>query len=1330
MLSARKISFLIRNVSLLILINIFTVNAIDLNNIRFVQSEVNNLLPSRTIFSLNHDKNGMLWIGTNSGLSRYDGYNIETFYVRNNQISSDVIYRNYLDSKGRLWILTEDGINQYHYDSDSFTIYMKGDDKPVRANAIAEKEDTLILGTSSGLFRYDETKDEFVLFDVNGKTFTHYITSMATDSRSNIWFAEGWNIYCYDINKNILTDYSPKIRELHGGGYFRINIDSRDRLWINFHDYSVAVFDPGKEDELVFLYDDEGNKIREFKVFEKDDSENVWIGSDNGIHIFSRDLKLARHIVRNIYDDTNISDNSIYSIYNDKSGNIWVGTYFAAINQYISGSDNIKIYSFGYTSNHLTGNVVRQIIEDRKGRIWIAIEDGGLNILDGARIDNIELSHKGTTVDNVHTLLRDSNDDIWIGTYGYGLYHYSVNNDRFSYFEGCREKMIYSLKEDDEGNIWIGTTTGIFVKKKNSAHFEKGAHWTRDMDSRFCYSLLPDREKVWIGTFYDGLYLLDTEKNSLERINTFDVDVKTVYIITKIKDEIWVASNNGVLVFNSSAALVSHYSIESGLPSNEIKTIVEDNNGTIWITTNSGLCFVDSETKSIDLYTDKDGLPANQFNFSSGFISSGNKLFFGSFNGMISFYPDNIKKTYNRFPIILTSVNASGEHIKGDYSLMKRLDFSFAQARSIYLEFSGMNYKYLNNTRYKFRLDGVYNQWQETGKSHLIQFYNLNPGNYTLTVVAGAENEWDYDNAATIEINIRPPFWRSIPAYILYALILLTIMYLVYLYMNFRLTMRMKLKAERDNLKRIEEMNMKRTNFFSYISHDLRTPLTLIISPLQQLSRRHELDNDSGKKISIALNNAKKINSLIDQMLLFSKSEDRNARITVAVADIRQTAFDIISGFEFIAKERKIDFIYDLDIKKQHVCYSAISVERIIYNLLSNALKFTPEGGTINLNISDYTENGEDFIRCEVADTGRGISENKLGNIFENYYQLNPRDEKSGYGLGLPLVRNLITLHKGDITIESREGQGTKISFFINVSKSAFEETVSEEVNIRDSEEVISLIEEQEEVASPSEEISDGSRNKILIVEDNVELNNYLKDILSTYYNVDTAFDGEEGYEKASDGDFDLILSDVMMPKMDGNEFAAKIKSSVATSHILVILLSAKIEPDAKSEGFSNGADAYLSKPFNPEDLLKMIANLLKTRDNIINRFKASDDTPVIRLGTSKKDEEFLNKIESLIFDNIQKENFGIEEICAEMKVSRSLLYLKLKKLTDSSASEFIKTIKMKEAKKRMMEGHNVSEASYLVGIYDPNYFTKCFKKQFGIAPSEFIKQISAMEKQ
>ncbi len=1313
-----------------LLFYIFPLSSIDLNNIRFIQSDINNDLPSRTVFAINSDKNGMIWIGTNSGLSKYDGYNVESYYARNNQISSDLIYMNYLDNNGDIWFLTENGINKYNYETNSFSIYLKQEVGNLRVNTIIDNNGAILVGTSNGLFKYNETTDIFSILSIQGADLKGNINTLMTDSRNNLWIQGMYELYYFDNEKNNVINYTDKLYSScnkAGVRIIRFKIDSSDRLWIHFSDSSVGVFDPNNDSKVVFLHDESGNLIKEIKTFEKDEDNNIWIGSDDGIHIYDMGLNLVRHIKRDIYDDTNINDNSIYSIFKDASGNMWIGSYFAAINQYINRSDNIKTYSFGYTPNHLSGNVVRQIIEDDKNRIWIATEDGSLNIMDNTGINRINLSHKGEKVTNTHSLLKDSKDDIWIGTYGYGLYHYSHKSGKFRYIENFHEKMIFSLKEDSLGNIWVGSTRGIFVKSKNSDNFNRLDEWADHLRWSFGYSLLPDSNKLWVGTLAQGLFLLDTQKKRVKKIDAGEEIVTSIFIINRIGDNIWIASNNGLLLFDREANFIRRFSMSDGLPSNEIKTIVEDNNGSLWITTNSGLCLMDSKNFEIEIFTDKDGLPANQFNYSSGYLTSDNKLFFGTFNGMISFDPAKIDKSSNQFPVMLTSVNAGGERIVDDFSTLNDITLSYKRARSIFLEFSGMNYKYLNNTQYKFRLDGVYNNWQQMGKSHLIQLYNLNPGRYVLTVVAGAENEWDYDNAKTLNIKIKPPFWLSTSAYLIYALIILIILYLIYVYMKFRLTMRMKLKTERENLSRIEEMNQKRTNFFSYISHDLRTPLTLIISPLQQLTSVYDLDKNTGRKISIALSNARKINNLIDQMLLFSKFENREAKINVECSDIRDTIFDIISGFEIIATERKIEFIHNVEITKSNVYYSSMSLERIIYNLLSNAVKFTPEGGKIIFNINNYTENGSDFISCEISDTGCGISKNKIDNIFENYYQLNPRDEKSGYGLGLPLVRNLISLHKGDISIKSEEGKGTTIHFFVNVSEAAFEQEEKYIVHKLSNEDNFLYVDEHDNLEKESI-ISNTSGNKILIVEDNIELNNYLKDTLSEFYNVEVAFDGESAYEKASKGDFDLILSDVMMPKMDGNQLTNKIKTDVLTSHILVILLSAKIEPDAKTEGFKNGADAYLPKPFNPDDLLKMISNLLKTRNNIINRYKISDDTPVVKLGTNKRDEEFLNKIESLVLENIQKDNFGIEEICEEMNISRSLLYLKLKKLTDSSASEFIKTIKMKEAKKRMMEGHNVSEASYLVGIFDPNYFTKCFKKQFGISPSEFIKQISKVE--
>ena len=580
-------------------------------------------------------------------------------------------------------------------------------------------------------------------------------------------------------------------------------------------------------------------------------------------------------------------------------------------------------------------------------------------------------------------------------------------------------------------------------------------------------------------------------------------------------------------------------------------------------------------------------------------------------------------------------------------------------------------------------------------------------------------------------IHVLPPWWLSIWAYLTYVCMVLCIIYLAYKYTKARLILLMRLKTEHEQRVNMEKMNQSKINFFTYVSHDLKTPLTLILSPLQRLIKQKQIDNNDREKLEVIYRNANRMHYLIDELLTFSKIEMQQMEINVRKGNIMHFLEEISHIFDIVSKEKEIDFIVSLEETDEEVWFSPSKLERIMYNLLSNAFKYTQPGDYVKLSAKLLKKDSENFIEISVKDSGRGIPKEMKDKIFDSYFQVEKKDHREGFGLGLSLTKSLIHMHKGEIKVESEVGNGSEFIVSLNVSESAYsssekslESITSEEIqkyNLR-MKETIELIPDQ--LISTEQDNTD-VKESILIVEDNKEMNDYLAEIFSKDYQVFRAYNGAEACKLLKKQLPDLIVSDVMMPVMDGLELTAYVKQDLNSSHIPVILLTAKTDELDHTQGYLKGADAYITKPFNAQNLELLVQNMRTNRKQNIEYFKRIEKLNITQITNNPRDEVFMKELVDLIMANIKDEEFGVTEIITHMKVSRSLLHTKLKSLTGCSITQFMRTIKMKEAKIHLQNGMNVSEASYAVGMSDPNYFTKCFKKEFNITPTEFIKQLN-----
>lgn len=1330
------------------------------DNIRFVQFTNQQGLPENHILSIIEDYKGFMWIGTRNGLCRYDGYTIKTYThssVDSNTINHDFIKKIFEDSKHRLWIANDQGICRYDRQKDKFKRYI---DPRFWGQTIFETpQQQVIASTSHGLYVYDEQKDDFIpLSKITKKPLiSNNIINDVVRVDSLIWAATNHGIICIDPAGMTRINRIPNRKDflpLTQTSFSSICTDKYRRLWIGTTARGLYIYDP-KHQTLQNYNKTNGLSSNYVRYLLCDDDGNIWAGTELGINIIHPDTKEIKLLKHDISGTSNLNDNAIYALYKDNANNIWVGTYFGGINIHFKGFENFSTYSYGFSNKHLSGKAVRQIIADTDQSLWIATEDGGLNHFDRT---NQTFEHYKTTKDkiglnyyNVHCIVKERKGNLWIGTFSGGINHYNPRTGKTTYYTKENGKiasnMVFCLSEDRNGNIWAGSLGGFlryspeedaFIQVKNPM-----------IHRAFIYCMMEDSDGyIWIGTRRQGLYKYNpqTEHCSRIKLNSQFEDFIT-YPYEDGQKNIWIGTNNGGLFFyDRYNGEFTNYTTENGLPSNSIMAVIQDNEGNLWISTNAGLCCFDPVHNTKTNYTTNDGLPINQFNYTSAYKSEDGQLFFGSINGMIAFYPQSLKDTKSKLHVEFTDFKIHGQNVpigkpgsvlKSDITETKEIRLNHKQASSFSFDYTGLNYSHAPKIIYAIRMVGIDPDWQIVGNQRQILFSNLPAGNYRLCIKASYDGiHWDEDSVRCMNIIISPPFWRSWVAYVLYLLFLLLASYIAYRIIRVRIRLRMSLKTEHAAKVQIEELNRQKINFFTNISHDLKTPLTLILAPLKKIVSDKQLPVELKDRLLIILRNAQRMQYLIDELMTFSKIEMKRLKITVRQGDILSFIEEIGNMFSSVAQEGGINFITNIDrMQAKDVWFSPLKLERILYNLLSNALKFTPSGGRIILNAYLQQEaDGQIFLKLSVSDTGIGIPSEYLQKIFENYYQVNRNDDKHGSGIGLALTKSLVNIHKGSIRVESKPNKGTTFYVDLNVSETAFKEDEKSPVKL-DKEDITSynypLLSSSELLQEKLQEpiLKEDGKYQILIVEDNKEMNDFIEEIFKNDYMIVKAYNGQEGYEKTIKMMPDIIISDVMMPVMDGFQMTQKLKSDLATSHIPIILLTAKTGEENIIDGFSQGADVYIEKPFSSQSLELQIKNILTTKSNNIQRFKHSPDVNITQIATNPRDEKFMKDLLELVMNNLDNDDFSVSDITDALGISRSLLHIKLKSLANVSVTEFIRNIRMREAREKLLSGMNVSEASFAVGISDPNYFTKCFKRQFGQTPSDFIKSIRKQNK-
>ena len=1295
-------------------------------------------LPNQQVESIVQDNDGYIWIGTRNGLAKYDGYNVETYYHVEGQTNSLVhnfVHGLFVDSKRRLWISTENGVSLYRPETNDFRNYNN-----VRGycTSFVETNDGRVLTGSGQLYAYDSKIDSFVVIpSLNAGT----IASLAKDKVGNVYVSASQMIFSMNAS---LTKMLPLDISINGGQPVSHNailpllVDSRQRLWVGCNDGSAICYNLKSHAQQRYTANQLTGGI--IRVIIEDKQHRIWFGTESGILTLSPDGSSI--LIQKQYGSEGLSDNAVYTILSDRQDNIWIGSYFGGVDFLSSQKPQFRHFEPSTAQGELRARIPRMITETTPGIFWIASEDQGVNIynsITGQFSPFNEIPHLDS---NTHSIYYDAKtSDIWIGTRFKGLFRYNLQSRKVTQYyrtKGLTSEGIFYLTRDKNGRLWIATMEGLRYYDEQSDSFCAIGDYL--LDGTFIYSLFVDRHnQLWASTVACGLFCISNGKvTSYSRDNGCGLtDNYVISVFEDSKGRLWIGTNNNGLFWLDSKSGKVHQA-GTWIPRQcTVCSIVEDKAGNLWIGTDQGLFSHRLSDGHTRCYSAGAELPVNQFNFTSTYLASDGRILMGTFDGLITFSPKNMHAE-NRNMLVHFKKLYVNDQVISQIDYTNGITLSYEESHSFHIEYGVVMPENVQGIQYQIKVDGIDKEWRNVGSERRFYGYLLSPGTYQLHVRANTcDSDWEKCPERTLTIVIKAPFYLSTPAYIIYFICFVALVIGGLSLYNIRMKEQEKVRYANMEKAKVEEIDRMKSNFFTMVSHELKTPLSLIIAPLKSIGAS-KVDKEVGESLNLAIRNCTKMEHLINELVTFNKIESDNFPFYVQQGNPVEFVGVVADNFNEAVSAKGLRLTVNCIDNGEDGWFSPSYIEHILNNLMSNAIKFTGNGGaiTINAEITQTHDSPDLYLKMQVTDTGIGIIKEEQKNIFERFYQTKRgySTNSSGWGIGLALIRRLVEIHKGSVSVESELGKGSTFTVLLNISGHAFSEknkiaddseqaSVNSYLNKLDATQVTIAGSTIANSTTPSPSAT--HKHTLMVVEDNEDMLKFLEQMFASEYNVITAPDGQQAWDIAiSRTDIDLVVSDVMMPVMTGAELCNLMKGNMSTSHIPVILLTAKGDPEDVKDGYRNGADAYVLKPFDPESLSLQISNLLKL---IQNRQKSifNDGEESLKQNDSltKLDRDFIQRLMELVDNNIGNANFSVTDITAELGMSRSLLHTKMKNLMNTSAGDYIRHKRIQKACQMITDGHNVSETAYSCGFADPNYFSKVFKKVVGVAPSEYTKQ-------
>lgn len=1301
----------------------------------FKNLSIRNGLSQNTVNAILQDRKGFMWLGTKDGLNRYDGLSFRKFKhdaANPRSIGNSFITSLYEDFNDNIWVGTDAGVYIYYPEKEAFEEF---DCQSLEKTRI-ERSVSMIAGDKQGRVWIAVEAQGMFCYDARQKLLRNYplseissnIKCFTFDSGGTLWLGfYGDGLYYSKDNLATVHPYgSPEDgkREFEGGVITKIVQGNYNCLYIGSVKEGVSELNltSGQVRNLLAI-DESGESIFCRDLLPYSDNE-LWIGTESGIYIYNLRTAQFIHLRASLYDSYSLSDNAIYALYKDREEGLWIGSYFGGVDYYPRQYTYFAKYYPKNIANSLHGKRVREFCRADDGTLWIGTEDGGLNHFN-PKTKEFHFFEPSAGFTNIHGLCMDGSH-LWVGTFSKGLRVIDTRTGVIlrTYTEGhtshsLNDNSIFSICRTSAGEIYLGTLFGLLRYNRTQDNFDR----IPELNGKFVYDIKEDSYgNLWLATYANGAYCYDVSARRWKNY-VFDAeDEKSLpydKVLSVFEDsyrQIWLTTQGGgFCLFHPDTETFTRYGLKDGLPNDVVYQIVEDDDRFLWLTTNNGLVRFDPKTMEMKVFSTANGLPTNQFNYRSGFKDEAGNIYLGSINGFVAFDPRTFAENRQVPAVAITDFLLFNKEVpvgETDSPLKSSITFSdkvvlTADQNSFSFRIAALSYQAPRMNKLMYKLEGFDEGWLTIGESPLVTYSNLGYGDYVFKVKASnSDGVWN-EQETSLHLSILPPFYLSGWAYCFYVLFFMGCLVCVIFYFKRRNYRKQHRQMEMLEQEKEREVYHAKIDFFTNVAHEIRTPLTLIKGPLENIILKKEVDSETKEDLYIMKQNTERLLNLTNQLLDFRKTETRGFRLNFTECDVVAVLRETYLRFTSLAKQKGLDFILELPQECFMADVNQEALTKIISNLLNNGVKYASTYLRISL------ETDEKVFHIRTFNDGEMIPDTMKEEIFKPFVRLDKEDEvTTGTGIGLALSRSLAELHQGSLMME----KGEEVNCFCLTLP------VNQDSTITLSAENVSQVEENSCGWEQEETDTKEKKPMILVVEDNPDMLAFVRKQLTTEYSVLTAMNGIEALAVLDNHYVNLVVSDVMMPQMDGFELCKTIKSDLSYSHIPVVLLTAKTNIQSKIEGLELGADAYIEKPFSVEYLLANISSLIHNREKLRQTFAKSPFVAANTMALTKADEEFIWKLNDIIQANLHNPEFSMEDMADALKMSRSSFYRKIKGVLDLSPNEYLRLERLKQAAQLLKEGKSrVNEICYTVGFNSPSYFSKCFLKQFGVLPKDFI---------
>tara|TARA_R110002050_G_scaffold273113_2_gene417118 strand:- start:8252 stop:12472 length:4221 start_codon:yes stop_codon:yes gene_type:complete len=1367
------------------------------SNLKFENLDTNKGLSSSTCTEIFEDSEGFMWFGTIDGLNRYDGYMFEiyrpilndTTSISNNRINAIVE-----DRTGNLWIGTNNGLNVFDKKKELFyriPLHSEEFDFVDQGNIINDlffdsSTNLLWIATKKGIGKLQldnnskkiKNRDFLIQHYSNDKNNhnsidNNNVTKIVKDSTGVIWaISEGDFLNAYNSQKDNFNRVNINIPNSYLLNHVikQLLVDQEGNFWIGSNMSLLIVWDR-QNNEFKKVFSEESN-AQIFDIYQ-DKKGIIWIATDgDGLFLFDKNKGLLQHIVYNPLNEFSLPNSQPANILEDKDGIFWFGSYNKGISKLVLSKSDFGHYFYELgNKNGLSSKIAQSVLQDSNDRIWVGIDGGGLNLFDEKKgtfkhYRANSNNPKALSSDKIVYLTESFDTSIWVCTWDGGLNKFNPKTESFEQFKyqdqnphSIGQNIVWCAIEDKEHRLWVGTQTeglNLFdplTKKFTKFKNEQGN--STSLTSDLVFSIFIDsKNRLLVGTS-QGLAIVkldDLDSYIPNEINFLELKEKPIqgnrinFITEDHLGNIWLGTDIGMYQLNAELKLIKTYTTNQGLPNNLVLAIEEDNDFNLWITTKSGLSKYQTTEDKFYNFNIQDGVQGIEFQSKSIDKTTDGRIIAGGINGFNIFKPKDIEIKSKSLKPIITKFKMFNEAIKVGQKIENKvilnnsisntdlLELKYNQG-FLSFEFVAFNYKNQKHVKYLYRMLGLHEDFISVGEDRSANYSSIPPGDYVFQVKASLDENWKAAEIASVKIHITPPLWKTWWAYLFYLLILVALFYIGLHYYTKII-----------NEEKEHELDQMKLRFFINISHELRTPLTLILNPVDKIIS--SFNNPEVVKASAYTlqRSARRLYYLVNQLLDFRKMDLGKVPLKLVKGDLIKFSEGVFKLFEEVSKTKGITYKFKTSFEELPINFDPDKVEKIITNLISNAIKYTNEGGIVKLSISNPNEKNralfskivnkkrfEEFVQIEIKDTGIGFKKEQLKDVFGRF--VNAGNTKTGMGIGLNITQGLVKVHGGDIFVESKYKEGTVFTVLLPLNlKNENKERIDGANKYLNEFDLSSVHSTEYEIGIYNESIdkqiqnidsnSDGKKKQvILVVEDNKELRKHLVYEFSHSFKIIEASNGVEGLEKIKKYHPDLVISDVMMPKMDGFELCRLVKTEIEICHIPIILLTARSLEEDQIEGYNTGADEYLPKPFNINILRARVKNLLETKKRLRDRFASIGGVlPSSEVTSNSLDEAFLDKATKAIIDNISNPDYKLENLLNEIGIGRSQFYRKINSITGQNPSNFIRTIRLKYASELLLKNEfSIKEITHMSGFNSTAYFSKTFRELFGLTPTEYV---------